>query len=50
MTGAEVGKKLGSPVNYDSNKSAAQQQEQPQQHYKAPASKVAPNMASADLV
>ncbi|XP_045135026.1 replication protein A 70 kDa DNA-binding subunit-like [Portunus trituberculatus] len=47
MTGAEVGKKLGSPVNYDSNKSAAQQQEQPQQHYKAPASKVAPNMASA---
>lgn len=47
MTGAEVGKKLGTPVNYDSNKNAAQQEQQPQQQYKAPASKVTPNMAPA---
>ncbi|XP_063873516.1 replication protein A 70 kDa DNA-binding subunit-like isoform X2 [Scylla paramamosain] len=47
MTGAEVGKKIGTPVTYDSSKIAAQQQEQPQQQYKAPASKVAPNMSSA---
>ena len=39
MTGSEVGKKLGNPVNYDLNKNAPQQ-EQPQQQYKTPAAKV----------
>lgn len=47
MTGADVGKKLGSPVNYEANKNATQQQEQGQQQSKASTSKVTPNMGSA---
>ncbi|KAG0725250.1 Replication protein A DNA-binding subunit [Chionoecetes opilio] len=46
-TGAEVGCKLGSPVNYDPKKSASEQQEQPaQQQYKAAAPKASPSMAA----
>lgn len=50
MSGAEVGKKLGDPTSYDPNKSAAQQEQQhQQQQYKAPASKVSPNMPGGNV-
>ncbi|XP_050714389.1 replication protein A 70 kDa DNA-binding subunit-like [Eriocheir sinensis] len=44
-TGEEVGQKLGSPVTYDPNKNAGQQQQQPAQKqlYKPPVPKVTPS-------